>query len=128
MLFQWELSGAPPAEVERNFWKTARGSAELRFLANRMFEAAATDQPEADRLIQEHTEHWRLERLAAIDRGILRLAISELKRQTAPPAVIINEALELAHKFSEADAAGFINGVLDAVRRSLEQAAGESAP
>lgn len=120
MLFQWELSGAAPREVERNFWRTARGSRELQFLANRLFEDAAADQPIADQLIRVHTEHWRLERLAAIDRNILRLAISELKRGTAPPKVVLNEAVELARKFSEADAAAFVNGVLDAVYRSLQ--------
>lgn len=120
MLYQWELTGADPARVEATFWKSTRGAPETRLLANKRFEGAAADSAETDQLIARNAQNWRLERLAAIDRNILRLAAYELLRGEDPPKVVINEALELAKKFSEADAGPFINAVLDAIRKSLE--------
>jgi transcription antitermination protein NusB len=70
-----------------------------------------------DRQIETKSEHWRLERMAVVDRNILRLAIYELSQQTVPPAVVIDEAIELARQFSNDESLSFINGVLDAVRR-----------
>jgi transcription antitermination protein NusB len=70
-----------------------------------------------DRQIETKSEHWRLERMAVVDRNILRLAIYELSQQTVPPPVVIDEALELARQFSNDESLSFINGVLDAVRR-----------
>jgi N utilization substance protein B len=119
MLYQWELSQAEPARVEATFWKTARAASELRFLANSLFEGAAADAPASDELISRHAENWRIERMAAIDRNILRLAIHELRRGETPEIVVLNEALELAKKFSEPDAVAFLNGILDAVRKHL---------
>ncbi len=73
-------------------------------------------------MIQAHSEHWRLERLAVIDRLILRIAVWELRHAPdTPPAVVMNEALELARTFSTDDAVRFVNGVLDAIRKSLGQ-------
>jgi N utilization substance protein B len=122
MLYQWELAHAEPARVEATFWKATRGSSEQRFLANKLFEGAAADAPATDELIARHAENWRLDRLAAIDRNILRLAVHELRRGEAPEKVVINEALELAKKYSEPDVVGFLNGVLDAIRKSLAAA------
>lgn len=122
MLYQWELAHAEPSRIEATFWKATRGSSEQRFLANKLFEGAAADASVTDELIARHAENWRLERLAAIDRNILRLAVHELRRGEAPEKVVINEALELAKKYSEPDAVGFLNGVLDAIRKSLAAA------
>ena len=72
---------------------------------------------EIDRRIAEHSEHWRLERMPAVDRNILRLAVCEMMQSTTPPAVVIDEALELGRRFSSEESVAFINGVLDAVRR-----------
>jgi transcription antitermination protein NusB len=119
MLYQWELAHAEPSRIEATFWKATRGSSEQRFLANKLFEGAAADAPVTDELITRHAENWRLDRLAAIDRNILRLAVHELRRGEAPEKVVINEALELAKKYSEPDVVGFLNGVLDAIRKSL---------
>jgi N utilization substance protein B len=119
MLFQWELARAEPERIEANFWKTARGLSETRFLSNKLFEGAAAEAAAEDEMIARHAENWRLDRIAAIDRNILRLAIYELRRGETPEKVVINEALELAKKFSEPEAVGFINGILDAVRKSL---------
>jgi len=80
---------------------------------------------EVDPLIAETTERWRPERMAVIDRLILRMAICELLRGVEPPAVVINEALELARTFSSEESVKFINGMLDAVRKKLDRARDE---
>lgn len=78
---------------------------------------AAERMPEIDRRIAEHSEHWRLERMAAVDRNILRLAVCEMMLTETPPVVVIDEALELARRFAGDDSIAFINGVLDAIHR-----------
>jgi transcription antitermination protein NusB len=120
MLYQWELARADPAQIESTFWRASRAPAGTRRQANALFEAAAADSAATDELIARHAQHWRLERIAAIDRSVLRLAVHELRSGEIPPKVAINEALELVKKFSEADATAFVNGVLDAIYKSLE--------
>ncbi|HVB33819.1 MAG TPA: transcription antitermination factor NusB [Patescibacteria group bacterium] len=120
MLYQWELSGAAPARVQATFWRTTRGSHETRLFANKLFEGAVAGAGEIDQLIALHALNWRLERMAAIDRNILRLAVHELLCGENPVKVVINEALDLTKKFSEPDAVPFINGVLDEIRKSTE--------
>jgi transcription antitermination protein NusB len=119
MLFQWEVNKEEPARVEEGFWRSARGDRATRELANRLFEGAARDAAASDELLARHARDWRLDRIAGIDRAILRLAIFELRAASAPPKVAINEALELAKKFSTPEAGPFINGILDAVWKSL---------
>jgi len=72
-----------------------------------------------DRLILQHSQNWRLDRMPAVDRNILRMAIYEMMEEGTPPAVVIDQALELARRFSTDESTAFINGVLDAVHRSL---------
>jgi len=72
-----------------------------------------------DTLIAQRSENWRLERMPLVDRNVLRMAIFEMKSTDTPPPVVIDEALELARRFTEADAIPFLNGILDAVRRIL---------
>ena len=72
---------------------------------------------EIDALISSHAEHWRIERMPAVDRNILRLAIYEMRKTDTPPAVVIDEALELARRFSTEESVQFVNGVLDAVHK-----------
>ncbi len=81
---------------------------------------AVDDVENIDRRISQHAEHWRIERMPAVDRNILRLAIAELIHEHTPGPVVIDEALELARRFSAEESVHFINGVLDAVRRELE--------
>jgi len=76
---------------------------------------------EIDRRIAGHSEHWRLDRMPVVDRNILRLAVFELLAQDTPAAVVIDEALELARRFSNEESVAFLNGVLDAVRKDLEK-------
>lgn len=119
MLFEWDMTRQDPARVERLFWKSARAAASTREFANDLFEKTVAQASAIDEMIGRLAEHWRLDRLAAIDRNILRLAVYELRAATAPPKVVIDEALELAKKFSSAEAPAFLNGVLDAALKSL---------
>lgn len=75
---------------------------------------------EIDRRIAEKSEHWRIDRMPAVDRNILRLAVFEMGEMTTPAAVVIDEALELARQFSGDESIAFINGVLDAVNRDAK--------
>ena len=72
-----------------------------------------------DELIVKHAENWRLERLAIIDRAVLRLAMHELRATDTPPKVVINEAVDLAKKFSSQESGAFVNGILDAFRKTI---------
>jgi transcription antitermination protein NusB len=119
MLFQWEMSPQDLAKLEGKFWRGAKAADNTREFANRLFEGAAKDVSSLDELIRKHTENWRFERLAAIDRAILRLAMHELRAGETPPKVVLNEAVELAKKFSSDESGPFVNGVLDAFRKSL---------
>ena len=89
----------------------------------------AAHSAELDALIEERAENWRLERMPNVDRNILRMAIYEMKMLDTPPAVVIDEALELARRYSDVDAVPFVNGVLDAVRKLIfPNASADSAP
>jgi len=120
MLFQWDMGRQKPAHIEKNFWKAARAADSTRKFANQLFEGAVDQAEATDNLVEKLSEHWRLDRLAAVDRNILRLSIFELRSGTAPAKVVIDEALELARKFSSAEAPAFLNGILDAARKHLE--------
>jgi N utilization substance protein B len=119
MLFQWDMSKQDPAKLEAKFWRGAKAADTTRGFANRLFEGAAKEVAALDELIVKHADNWRFERLATIDRAILRLAIYELRATDTPPKVVLNEAVELAKKFSSEDSGAFVNGILDAFRKSL---------
>ena len=122
LLYQWDLRGGDPTGIEENFWKDARAAATTRKFAHELFTGAVAAAPELDKLITAHAANWRIERMGAIDRSLLRLGAYELRFGTAPPSVVINEALELAKLFSDADAPAFVNGILDAIhKRSLKK-------
>jgi transcription antitermination protein NusB len=86
-----------------------------------LFRVAVDRGPEIDKLIEGHAEHWRMDRMAAVDRNLLRAAVAELLAYPETPrAVVINEALEIARKFSSPESVHFVNGVLDSVGKELE--------
>ena len=120
MLFQWDMSQQAPAKLEPTFWKSAKAAEQTRAFANQLFEGAAHDATALDELISKHAVNWRLDRLAAIDRAILRLAMHEMRATDTPVKVVINEAVDLAKKYSSDDAGGFVNGILDAYHKSLQ--------
>lgn len=121
MLFQWDLGKQMPEEVKATYWQDRKVEASVRQFAEGLFDGVVADAREIDELLRWHSEHWRLERMATVDRNILALAVHELRAYPETPrAVIINEALEIAKKFSTPDSVQFINGVLDGVRKALE--------
>jgi transcription antitermination protein NusB len=120
MLFEWDMARQSPSRIEQHFWKTARAAEQTRKFANELFEGAAAQTDTSDAMIAQLSENWRLDRMAAIDRSILRLAVYELRFGTAPPKVVIDEALELAKKFSSEEAPAFLNGILDAALKKLD--------
>jgi N utilization substance protein B len=120
MLFQWDMSQQDATKLETKFWKAAKGAREVRAFANQLFEGAAHDATNLDGLIAKHAANWRLDRISAIDRAILRLALHELRATDTPPKIVINEAVDLAKKFSSEDAGGFVNGVLDTYHKSMK--------
>jgi transcription antitermination protein NusB len=121
MLFQWEMGKQEPSKIEDGFWKNAKAQKSTRDFANQLFESAAARAEELDPIISTHAQNWRLERIAAIDRAILRLALCEIRTTSTPAKVIINEAVELAKKFSSEEASAFINGILDAAAKSVDE-------
>jgi transcription antitermination protein NusB len=124
MLFQADMGRQKAEDVRRTFWNERSGvGAEVRGFAEDLFRVASDRTSEIDQLIERHAENWRMERMAAVDRNVLRAAVAELLAfPTTPRAVIINEALEIARKFSSPESVQFINGVLDSVGRDLEKA------
>lgn len=125
MLFQWDMGKQPPEHVQKTFW-AERGEvdADTRGFADDLFRLAVERHAQIDELIQKHAQHWRMERMAAVDRNVLRTGVAEfLGYQKTPRPVVINEALEIARKFSAPESVQFINGVLDSVGKELEMSA-----
>jgi len=126
MLFLWDQSHDAPEQVAARYWgglwtedlPPHRGPLPDEF-ANQLFHGAVGRAAEADLRIVAHAEHWRLERMSGVDRNILRLAVYELLEAQTPPPVVINEALDIARRFSGEEAVHFINGVLDAIHKEL---------
>ena len=123
MLFQSDMGKQSADDVRRTFWKERNTvAADVRGFADDLFRVATEKLAEVDTVIERHAEHWRMDRMAAVDRNILRAAVAELMSFPATPrAVIINEALEIARKFSSPESVQFINGVLDSVGKELEK-------
>jgi N utilization substance protein B len=128
ILYQWEVGKIDVATAADTFFTrqwagAAPPSDEMRAFANRLAAETVARLEASDRLIAETSEHWRPERLAVIDRLVLRMASAELLHDAGdtrtPHAVVIDEALELARTFSTEDAVKFINGMLDAIRKKL---------
>ncbi len=121
MLFQADMGRQTPDQVRRTFWGEHNAVQEdVRGFAEDLFRMATDRTGDIDKLIEQHAEHWRMERMAAVDRNVLRCAVAELMGfPTTPRAVVINEALEIARKFSSPESVQFINGVLDSVGKEL---------
>jgi N utilization substance protein B len=125
MLFQADLGQQPSEDVRKTFWNE-RGDVErdVKGFAEDIFRVARDRAPEIDKLIENHAENWRMDRMAAVDRNLMRAAVAELLGfPKTPRAVVINEAIEIARKFSSPESVQFINGVLDSVGKDIEAAA-----
>ena len=133
VLYQWDMTKRPMEETIHAFYDTLRaeGAPEAAeepdeedppsdgrdAFMEELVNGASAMAPAIDVRISEKSAHWKLERMPIVDRNILRLAIYEMSRQDTPPAVVIDEALELARQFSGDESVSFINGVLDAVHK-----------
>jgi N utilization substance protein B len=123
-LYQLDQTGAgDPTPFETDFWKRHPVDEEARAFAASLVRGTKAQQAKIDGMIIESVEHWDLDRMAVVDRNILRMAVYELLCEPAVPAkVAINEAIEIAKKFGTAESSRFINGVLDRIHRELRPA------
>ena len=121
MLFQSDMGKQDSGHVRKTFWaERSNVDEETRGFADDLFRVAEDKAEQINGLIAKHAEHWRMDRMAAVDRNILREAVAEfLGYPQTPRAVVINEALEIARKFSTPESVQFINGVLDSVGKEL---------
>ena len=122
MLFQWDITHDTIDQIAATFFQNQPEESEAvidfaRSLVTRTIEHVE----EIDRLIQRHAEHWRLDRMATVDRNLLRLATQEfMYDKETPKTVVINEAIEIARRFSAQESPQFINGILDSIKKELE--------
>jgi N utilization substance protein B len=120
MLYQWDMTKDPVRRVAESFWKVRTTTDETKANAERLLLGTHGELETVDQAITAASTNWRFERIAAIDKNILRLATFELLRDLqTPSSVVLDEAVELAKRFGEKDSAPFVNGVLDAVNRVL---------
>ena len=122
MLFQWDLTRDLVDEISGNFWEVHEASSDAREFADRLLERTVGCVEEIDPLIERHAENWRLDRMATVDRNILRLATLELLYdEKTPNTVVINEAIEIARRYGAEQSPNFVNGILDSIRKEVEE-------
>jgi N utilization substance protein B len=121
ILFLWEARGQTVDEAIDSYYDAIfpEDPPERDPFAAELVRGAVSHLPDLDARIKKHAEHWRLERMPAVDRNIIRLAVFEMTHGGTPAAIAIDEALELARKFSGEDSVQFVNGALDAIHREL---------
>jgi transcription antitermination protein NusB len=120
MLFQWDLGRHTPDQVTSTFLGAQKLDPEVERFARGLFEGAVSEIAALDALVRQQSQHWRVERMPAVDRNVLRVALVEmLHHPETPAAVVINEAMEIARRFSGEEAVEFVNGVLDGIRKTL---------
>jgi len=121
MLFQADIGKQTPDQVRATFWKAGgEVEPEVRGFAEDLFRVAIAEQEKIDELITSHSRHWRLERMPAVDRNLLRMAVAEmLGFKGTPFPIIINEALEIGRRYCAPESINFLNGVLDSIAHSL---------
>jgi N utilization substance protein B len=124
MLFAADVAGTRGDQLARMFWsELSDGELEpgAQEFATTLALGALAHLEEVDEKIKSRAEHWRISRMALVDRNLLRLAVYEFLHEHTPRTVIINEALEIARRFSTWEATQFINGILDAIKRDLDR-------
>jgi len=119
ILYQLELTGQTLDEVLVSFWEDHGGDAEIVSFTERIARGTVEHMPAIDEILKKYSENWNLNRMACIDRNILRFATFEiLFMQDIPPKVSINEAVNLAKSYSQQDSGKFVNGVLDKINHT----------
>ena len=120
MMYELDVGKHPKDEILRTYWLMNEHPQKVRDFAELLFEGTVQRLKEIDKVIQRHTKNWRLGRMAVVDRNVLRLAVFEfLWGGKTPGTVVINEALEIAKKFSTHESAQFVNGILDSIKNNL---------
>ena len=130
MLFAADVAGTRPDELARTFWSELSDDEideQAREFATALAVGTLAHVDEVDDRIRSRAEHWRIDRMATVYRNVLRRAVYEFLYEPTPRTVTINEALEVARRFSTFEATQFINGILDAIKRDLDQERPESA-
>ncbi|NOR21494.1 MAG: transcription antitermination factor NusB [Candidatus Aminicenantes bacterium] len=121
ILFRLEFENKQIEKTLDQYWKSKKASEEIKEYSTWLVNGVISDQAKIDNIIQQVSEHWRISRMALVDRNILRMAVFELLyEENIAPAIVINEAIEIAKKYSGEEAATFVNGILDAVRKDLK--------
>jgi transcription antitermination protein NusB len=122
MLFQADIGKQTPEQVRATFWKGGDEEIDssVRGFAEDIFRVAIDRQEEIDDLLTQHSQHWRLERMPAVDRNLLRMAVAEMLGYKGTPfPIVINEALEIGRRYCAPESINFLNGMLDTIARSL---------
>ena len=121
-LYQVDLAAGEPMDALANAWRSDEEPPDAEALAfsEDLVRGVVGEREQLDQVIEEHSLHWRVERMARVDRNVLRLAVFELKHHPeVPKKVVLNEAIELAKKFGSEESGAFINGILDKIAASL---------
>ena len=122
MLFQWDITKDNIESVMAGFWANIDEPPAVIEFANQLVTRTIEHVEEIDSIVQRHAEHWRLDRMAVVDRNLLRLATQEfIYDKETPKTVVINEAIEIARRFSAQESPQFINGILDSIRKEVER-------
>ena len=120
MLYQWDMTRGAMDDVIDSYWKVRSTTDQTRSMAERLARGAQGQVERIDREITAVSKNWRFDRIAAVDRNIIRIGVFELVNDAeTPSAVVIDEAVEMARRFGEADSTAFVNGVLDAIMRRV---------
>ena len=121
MLYQVDIRRAEPRDIAEQFWQHQEAPEDVRGFAAQLFTGTMERLRDIDPLIADHADNWELKRMAVIDRNILRLSVFELLHiDDVPPKVCINEAIELAKRYGDAESGKFINGILDAIHKATQ--------
>jgi len=120
MLYQWDMTREAMDNVIDSYWRVRSTTDLTRSMAERLARGAQGQVERIDREITAVSKNWRFDRIAAVDRNIIRIGVFELVNDAeTPSAVVIDEAVEMARRFGEADSTAFVNGVLDAIMRRV---------
>ena len=129
MLYQSEAASIPIGDVIERFWSDRDAASEVRDFAERLARGTASHTDEIDPVIQETLDNWRLDRLAIVDRNVLRIAVFEILHEPdTPEVVVIDEAIEVAKRFGGDESGQFVNGILDAVRKRARETGAAPTP
>ena len=121
MLFQWDITRDTVDQIAANFFENYDEPPAVVDFARLLITRTVEHVEEIDAVIRRHAEHWRVDRMAVVDRNLLRLATQEfIYDKETPKTVVINEAIEIARRFSSQESPQFINGILDSIKKELE--------